>query len=216
MRTTYMGRVRQLNAALFIGILFLVLVFCIPAFAKVWTYESNNALNVVWDSDSSDSYRVLITDLETLTNSTVRTFDTMAKVEGLVNHRIYRITVYGDTVTPLGEKYICYNVQSNAVTIDQTQLNVAVSAAMPPERVSAARVIVGVTGYWGYVELANTTNKIQNITVWVGKYSVPVILQPGAAWATLAERICPDEGQWAAWVDDLPDGVVFNAGWHHD
>lgn len=192
-----------------------LLCFCcgVASAADLWTYETNDSLNVVWTADESDSYRVLVTDANTGDHvALVRTFDSTAKVDGLVTHQIYRIVVSGDAL--IGEKFICYNLESTSITIDQAQLNAAVSHAMP-QMLSAGRVVVGVPGYWGFVELANTTETIQRVTVRVGNYSLPVVLQPGEAWAALADQVCPDPGQWPAWCD-APDGVFFRAGWHRD
>lgn len=195
-------------------ILILLVLLCSPVMAAdVWTYEADNALHVVWTSDGSDSYRVLITDANTGDQvSLVRTFDSTAKVSGLVRHQVYRVVVTGDFL--VGEKFVCYDLASTSITIDQAQLNAAMSYAIP-QSVAAGRVVVGVPGYWGFVELANTTTAVQRVTVHVGAYALPVVLQPGEAWATLADRVCPDAGQWSAWCD-TPEGVVFRAGWERE
>lgn len=178
--------------------------------ADIWTYESGEALHVVWTADGSDSYRVIVSDPNTGNEVTaIRTFESSARVAGLVSHQVYRIAVVGDAL--IGDRYVCYNLDSVAVAIDQAQLNAAVSHALPPD-LSAGRVVVGVPGYWGFVELANTTATVQRVTIHVGGYSLPVVLQPGEAWATIADRVCPEPGQWAAWCD-APTGVFFRAGW---
>lgn len=183
-------------------------------FAGVWTYEANNGLNVVWDKDNSEYYNVSITDMKDNSSKTYKTFNSEIKIEGLLTHHIYKVVVYTAS-NVLGTEYVCYNINSVAITVNQDQLNNAVEKALPTlKEVNSARVVVGDAKYIGYVEVTNTTSKAHQIKVNVGSYSVAILIQPFSAWGALAQDICPDKGSWAAWASDLPTGVSFNAGWY--